>query len=82
MYIDFDVKLTYIITFKAAGNLIDVMIDKTYADSFLFREVDGMKVGDLKILKHHAKEIVDLIRGYSLGSNFKVKEGSSIVSLK
>lgn len=44
--------------------------------------MDGLKVVDLKLLRHHAKEIVDRFRGYTIGTNFKVKEGSSRVALK
>lgn len=62
--------------------MIYVLLEKTYVDSLTFREVDGLRVIDSKIAKFHAKEIVSNMRGYTLGSNFKVKQGSSKIALK
>lgn len=51
-------------------------------ESFEFREVGGFQVTNLKLAKYYAKEMVQKISGYTVGSSFRVKEGSSKVALK
>lgn len=36
----------------------------------------------MRLFKHHARTMISKISGYTIGTNFKVKEGSSKVALK
>ena len=80
--LDFDAKVIYLLGFGVSGDMLTVMIEKIFLNSFLFREVDGMKIIDMKLVKIYATEMINNIYGYTVGTNFKVKSGSSKVALK
>lgn len=58
------------------------MLEKTYIESLKFAEEEGIQVIDPKLIKNYAKEFVRNMFGYTIGTYFKVKEGSTRVALK
>lgn len=62
--------------------MLNAMIEQTFLKSLDFRETAGGIVNDLKLAKYHAKQVIETIRGYTVGTNFRVKDGSSKVALK
>ena len=80
--LDFDSKVIYLLGFGISQDMLTVSIEKTFLQAFLFREVDGMRILDLKLAKIYATEMINSISGYTVGSNFKVRSGSSKVALK
>lgn len=62
--------------------MLSVLIEQVFLESLEFRKVEGWEATNMKVAKYHARWMISRISGYTVGTNFKVKEGSSKVALK
>lgn len=62
--------------------MLEVYVARSNLIDMEFQPINEEEVQDMELAKVYAGEIVEMLRGYTVGSSFKVKQNSSKLLLK
>lgn len=73
--------MNYLAEVRLYSDMLEVYVARTNLIDMEFMPIEE-EVEDIELAKVYASEVVEMLRGYTVGSSFKVKQGSSKLLLK
>jgi hypothetical protein len=80
--LDFEAQMTYVNEIRLSSNMLVVYITESKLNLLTFKPIDESTLQEPELADFFANEIVEYLRGYTVGSNFKVKDSSQKIALK
>lgn len=81
LILDFEASLTYIVEVRLSSS-ITAYVPKTTLNSLTFQVIDDSPLSDPDIASIYAQEVVDYLRGYTVGTYFAIKPNSTKLLFK